>query len=327
MSMAIIHSDIKKTRQPPKAVRSHMDTLLCDQETINQWRVPPFQRPVRVNEKVRLMAEGLKQNGAVISGVVTLGTIGADKTKYIVDGQHRMEAFRVSELKECIVDVRICNYDSMGEMAADFVHLNTALVKMRPDDILRGLEGSLPLLQFVRQQCPFISYGQIRRDGSSQATISMSLTLRCWYSSKGEVPSTSVGSRGVTGIPEEIDDMEGQRLVNFMNIARTAWGNDPEYGRLWSALNLTLCAWLYRRLVLDTDRSGPSRHVVLRTEQFKRCLMGLSASKNYLDWLPGRNLSDRDRGPAYNRIKDVFLKKLGEEGMSVKPKLPSPPWG
>ena len=44
-------------------------------------------------------------------------------------------------------------------MAEDFVILNTALVRMGPDDVMRGLEGSVPTLQKIREVCPFVGSG------------------------------------------------------------------------------------------------------------------------------------------------------------------------
>jgi len=38
-------------------------------------------------------------------------------------------------------------------MAEDFVILNTALVRMGPDDVIRALEGSVPTLQKIREVC------------------------------------------------------------------------------------------------------------------------------------------------------------------------------
>ena len=51
----------------------------------------------------------------------------------------------------------------MAEMGDAFVALNSRLVNMRPDDILRGLEGSIPALQEIRASCPFVGYDQIRQ--------------------------------------------------------------------------------------------------------------------------------------------------------------------
>lgn len=53
--MAVI-LPIKGTREAPKSVRSKMETIIFSQKEIDGWRVPPFQRPLRVNEKVRAAA-------------------------------------------------------------------------------------------------------------------------------------------------------------------------------------------------------------------------------------------------------------------------------
>src|SRR5687767_8223986 len=163
-------------KSAPKSVRSTMDTVLLTQEWVKSMAHVPFQRPLRVNEKVSALAEELKCSGGVIPGVLTIGVIG--KERYLVDGQHRVEAFKLSGLRDGYADVRICHFDSMAEMGEEFVNLNSQLVRMRPDDILRGMEGSNIGLTMIRKACEFVGYDMIRR-GASAPILSMSTMLRC----------------------------------------------------------------------------------------------------------------------------------------------------
>lgn len=314
---------ITGAREAPKASQSRMDTLILDQDMVNQWRIPPFQRPLRINEKVRMVTEQMRSS-QTIEGVVTLGKHTADQNLYIVDGQHRVEAFKLSGLKEAIADVRVCAFDSMSEMADEFVRLNSNLVKMRPDDILRGLESSTPALSAIRRSCEFIGYDQIRR-GSSSPIVSMSALLRCWTAASNETPATS-GGLSAGALSQTIDQASQSNLIAFLSTAHSAWGRDPEYYRLWGNLNLTLCMWLWNRLVIDRDRSGSKRYVVLTVQDFKRCLMLVSAEGDYVEWLRGRNLTDRDRSPCYTRLKAIFSRRLTTDAKGKKPSLPSPAW-
>lgn len=317
--------NLKGAREAPKAARSSMETMIVSLDEVNQWRVPPFQRPVRVNIKVQTIAEEMSRNGVELTGIITLGKIGKDGALYIVDGQHRIEAFRISGLAEIIADVRICFFDTMGEMADEFVRLNSALVKMRPDDILRGLEPSTPILKQIREACKFIGYDNIRRNNSTSPIVSMSAALRCWNASIGETPAAS-GGLSAAGLSQTIDQKSAQELIVFLRAAEEAWGRDPEYYRLWGNLNLTVCMWLWRRLVLDTDRKT-KRIVVLTPRQFKQCLMALSAETRYVDWLQGRSLGDRDRSPCYMRLKQIFVNRLAQESNAKsKPMMPAPAW-
>lgn len=313
---------IKQMREAPKAFRSKMDTIIFDRAENDQWRVPPCQRQLRVNEKVKSVVEELKHNGGVLPGIITLGKIGEEPTTYIVDGQHRLEAFKISGLKEAIADVRICNFESLGELAKEFVRLQKSLVSMRPDDVLRGLEFSTPAIKRIRDQCEFVGYDYVRRNPSSPI-IGMSVVLRCWMGSAPETPSGSIGS--TQDLAERITDE--QDLIVFLLTAHSAWGRDPEFVRLWGSLNLMLCMWLYRRLVLDRDRSL-KRAVILNVAQFKQCLMALSADSNYLDYLVGRMASQRDRAPTYRRIRDIFVSRVMVDSKNGKrpPALPRPPW-
>ena len=48
-------------------------------------------------------------------------------------------------------------------MAEEFTRLNSSMVKMRPDDLLRAMESSTLSLQMIRKHCDFVSYDQVRR--------------------------------------------------------------------------------------------------------------------------------------------------------------------
>jgi len=306
----------------PKNARSSMETMLLNIEQVNQWLIPPFQRPLRVNDKVRALSEQLKNDGGVIPGVITLGKIGG-RPIYIVDGQHRVESFRISGLKECIADVRLCQFDDIADMAEEFVLLNTAIVRMRPDDVLRGMESSLPALQKIRNECPWVGYDQIRRSSDSGPVISMSAVLKAWAGSATETPAQGKGS--AMYFARDLDAQSAGQLVQFLQLAFAAWGRDLVQSRLWAALNTTLCMWLFRRLVMDRDGMSEKRHTRIDAALFKKCLMSVAADINYHDWLQGRLMRDRDRNPAYARLKAIFARRIQNE-TGTKAKLPAPAW-
>lgn len=314
---------IRGAREAPKASQNRMETLIVSADDVNAWKVPPFQRPLRVNQKVMDIAEELKASEC-IEGVITLGKIAKDQSLYIVDGQHRIEAFRLSGLPEVIADIRVLTVDSMTDMADEFVRLNSAIVRMRPDDILRGLESSIPAIASIRKQCDFVGYDSIRR-GGSKAILSMSAVIRCWAGSSFETPTPGATGQSVATMAKNLEADSLQHLTTFLLAAHAAWGRDPEYYRLWSNLNLTMCMWLWRRLVLDRDRVGLKRYAVLSIAEFKQCLMSVSADGDYLAWLPGRNLNDRDRSPCYVRLKAIFTRRL-QSTSAKKVNLPAPAW-
>lgn len=316
---------IKGLRDAPKASQSRMETVILSSKEAESWCIPPFQRPLHVNEKVRAVGEKIKTTQE-IEGVLTLGRIAKDPTVWIVDGQHRIEAFKISGLPEVIADIRFCQFDTMAEMACEFVHLNSALVRMRPDDILRGLETTVLALQMIRKSCEFVGYDNIRRGSVSSPVLGMSAVLRCWNGSAGETPTSNAAGQSVAQIAEAMDATSVSNLIAFLSTAHAAWGRDPEYFRLWGSLNLTICMWMWRRLVIDRDR-GVKRSVVLTIGQFKQCLMSISADGHYLDWLVGRMLSDRDRGPCYAKVKTIFARRLMDESKhKKKPMFPQPAW-
>lgn len=314
---------ISGAREAPKASQSRMETLIITPAMANAWKLPPFQRPLRLNDKVRAVTEQIKATEC-IEGVLTLGRLKADSGYYIVDGQHRIEAFKLADIAEAIADVRVMQFDDLTEMADEFVRLNSSLVKMRPDDILRGLESSSPAMLAVRRSCEFVGYDHIRRGGAGPI-VSMSAVLRCWSAATYETPAPS-GGMSAAMLAQALDPASTQNLIVFLSTAHAAWGRDPEYFRLWGNLNLTLCMWLWNRLVIDRDRAGNRRYAVLTVNSFKHCLMSLSADSDFLAWLPGRTLSDRDRSPCYSRIKGIFVRRLRTDGDGKKIVLPQPAW-
>jgi hypothetical protein len=307
-----------------RTARSMMETLIIDAATLEKWKDPPFQRPLKVNDKVRELSEELKRNGGIIKGTIEIGIIdaGEEAGLYLCDGKHRMQAFVLSGMEECIADVSFKRYDSLADMAIDFVELNTRLVTFQPDDNLRAYEGSSEGLQTIRRLCPFVGYGNIKRNYSS-SLLSMSAVLKQWYGSANETPA--MGQTRSTDVARMLTVEDAEKIAAFLNTALTAWSRDPAYSRLWLSLNITVCMWMWRRLVLDKERPGNRRYIVLTPEQFKRCLMSLSADQNYLDWLVGRTMSERDRGPAYGRIKALFGARILED-TAQKARFPQPAW-
>ncbi len=306
-----------------------MDTIVVTRDEAAQWQIPGPQRNLKVNDKVRAFACQLAQDQGVMSSIIHLGKIDGDKATYIVDGQHRREGFFMSELPEWLVNVCIHEYETMAELALDFITLQTPLNRLRPDDSMRALEFVVPVLRKLREAYPFVGYDNLRRNNNTPI-VSMSTMLKCWAGSRQETPATAGSSGGATIEIAKSLDADPHRyneLAAFLSAAHAAWGRDPENYRLWSALNLIICMWLYRRLVLDKDRSGNRRTIVLTLDQFRKCLMSVSADANYIDWLVGRNLGDRDRSPAYSRIKAAFVARLKAEGVpAAKAILPQPAW-
>lgn len=314
---------LKGAEQAPKSARSRMDTIIITPDVVKTWMHPPFQRPLKVNAKVRAIAEELKHNGGVINGMLTLGQIDHNKSIYLMDGQHRVEAAMLSGLAEAISDVRICQFDSMADMGEEFVKLNSSIVRMNPDDIMRGMEGTVAVIHNLREACSFVGYENIRRTPDAPV-LSLSSAVRCWVGSHAETPKAAVGSAlsVVTGMSVE----EGDELAKFLKVAWSAWGRDAANYRLWAGLNLCMAMWMWRRLVTDRDRAGMKRYVLLNTDLFKKCLMQVSANADYIDWLAGRTMTERNRAPCYQKLKTEFVMRLRSEMKQKKINLPQPAW-
>lgn len=304
--------------KPHRTTHTKTDTIELTPQLVRSWKNPSFQRGLRVNKKVEALALVIRTDGGIVPGVITLGVLGKDT--YLLDGQHRIHAFLMSEAATGYCDVRICYCEDMAEMGEEFVNLNSRLVNLKPDDILRGMEESIQTLRTIRQSCPFIGYDMVRRSARSPV-VSMAAALRCWFMSAPDTPGSASGLSAM-GMAQAISSDDAETMISFLKACEAAWGRDEAYYKLWGGLNLTVCAWLYRRTVITGYSANTAR---LTKDEFKRCLMSLSADGSYLDWLVGRMLNDRDRSPAYTRIKAIFAKRI-EEDKGAKPRLPQPAW-
>jgi hypothetical protein len=213
---------LKGAKTAPKAVSSKMETLILTHALIDKWVAAPFQRPLKVNKKVIEFAEELKANGGMINGILTLGTIVGERTIYLLDGQHRKEGFVISGLTECIADVRVCEFEHMGEMGDEFVKLNSQLVRMSTDDILRGMEGSIPAIHNIKMALPFVGYGKNLRKGGNSPLVGMALVLRCWDGASRETPKTN--NHPAIDLAREITPESTQDLIGCLRLVKSAWG-------------------------------------------------------------------------------------------------------
>jgi hypothetical protein len=259
-----------------KEIKSTMETVLVDRNKISKWKHPPFQRPLRLNHRVLEIRDLIKQNGGIIPGVITIGVLN-NTDYYLMDGQHRIDAFIKSELPESIVDIRFCRFDTMAEMGDEFVRINSAIVSMRPDDILRALEESSPALSEIRRKCPFIGYDMIRRNAKSPV-VSMANALRAWLGSAADIPTRpNVTTREIL---ERMDSVETERMCHYFGVVWDAWRNDPEYQRMWSAINVTVSAWMWRHCVISQSSPRVTR---LTPQQFGQGMLALTADATYLE--------------------------------------------
>lgn len=305
------------------ADRTVVKKIVMTRAMVKEWKAPPFQRPLSHNKRLEEFSKQLVTD-ATIDAPIHLGFWEGET--YIIDGQHRTEGFLASGLARVRGFVTIKDYPAgdvgRREMAEDYIRLSRDIVKLRPDDTLRALESTNQYLKVIRNSCPFIGYDQIRRNTTSSAVLSMNVVVRAWHGSANEIPSTPKHSAYDNARHLTVEDCN--HLEQFLMLAFEAWGREFCNRRLWSALNLTLCMWLYRRVVMPATRSL-SRCTRLTPKQFLSGLRGLSGSSNYVDWLTGRSLHERERSPAYGRLRSIFVTVLNEE-MKQRVLMPSPTW-
>lgn len=307
-------------------MRTTLDTIEFSRHEVESWEIPPFQRPLKINAKIVALAETIKDNGGVVPGIITLGRI--DKKTYIIDGQHRIQAWRMADIDKGYADVRMLTFASMAEMGKEFVDSNSSFVRFKADDVLRGMEGTTPALQLIRAKCKFVGYDMIRRNENSGPVVSMSTILRVWMGSDNNCPVAETA--GARDVATRITHEEATALCRFANVVFSAWGRTADAKRLWGTLNLALCAWFWRRSVIAPPAlyTKTKRWTVLKEEEFKVGMMALAADDTYNDWLANRPMTDRNRPPAWNRIKSIVVPRIADQrGVSSKViMLPSAEW-
>lgn len=313
---------VKPHTTAQKATQTAMDTIFVTPEIVKTWKKPPFQRDVKINHKVEEVAEEIKTgNPPVIPDLITIGILKEHPgVHWLVDGQHRKEAFLLSKVPEAVCDVRYLHYDSMAELADAYKKINSSLVKMTADDMLRAAEEGNEHLRRLRKACPWIGYSNIRR-GPTTPVVSASCVLRCWFGTAPEVPS--IGGMSASEVADNLSAEECATLITFQELAFKAWGKDEQHHRLWGNLNMSICMWLYRRLVITAYSAATKK---ISNDLFLKCLMSLGADDEYCSWLLGRNLSEYHRTPTYHRIKSHFARRIEAETGS-KARLPAPAWG
>jgi len=298
-----------------KAIRSSMAIEVVTPEWVKGLKTTKFQRPITENKTVLAVAEGIKTSEE-IPGIIEIGVL--DGKCYKLDGQHRLHAFTISGLKEALAKVVYKHFDDEAAMGEEFIRLNSAIARFRPDDILRAYENSSEPMQFIRKRCPFVGYDSVRRGSSTAPIVSMSVLLRSWGGSAHDVPRKATGS--ALSLAHALTMDSAKECASFLLIAEPAWGRDPEYARLWAALNTTLSMWLYRRTVIAQDTRSK-----ITADEFRMGMSALSADSKYIDWLLGRHLTEGHRSPAYGRLKTIVGRRIAtERGKRVQ--LPDPAW-
>ena len=288
----------------------------------NSYELPAAQRPLTLNRKVVELASTLRAASTpCLHGTIVIGIV--DGRMYIIDGQHRLRAIEESGVPEVLILVAYEFLDSIEDVGRRFVELNEHLVRMMTDNILNGYIASSEALTYIMEHCRFIGTSQIRRSDRSGPMVSLSLMLRCWYGSANDTPSGSAGLSALE-IARTMQVGDARNLVAFSDAAFTAFGRESPNKPLWSALNLTLCMWLFRQTVLDaTGRVTP-----LNIANFRAGLRGLAASTDYIDFLVQRKLDPTNRRVTYERLAKLFASRIRQDRdhplRTVR--LPQPEW-
>lgn len=313
---------VSSTVQPHAEVTLHSaqksdpttDVILATREMLENWKTPPGQRPLVITKKVKAWVPKIQESGEVPGRLLVCILHGM---KYIVNGHHRRWCALQTTRDEFVVTLDTETVTSEAELGRKAVGVNLPIAPpQKADDHLRHLEQSYPILQKIRRECPFIGYGK----SGGNTVMSVNAAILSWITSGTD--SATVMKTTVINVLDDISMEEISLMVHFFKTVYESWGKDSQYAKVWSKLNVTMMAWMWRNTVLS--QAGP-RVTRLTPEQFCTGAMALTSDPHYLPWLIGRQLSERDKGPCYNKVKAIMVKRLTEV-LHKKVILPSPPF-
>lgn len=302
-------SRMEKTVFQRQIDRAYAQTLLDS--------MPEFQRGFQRNKKFEEVKDYIVARHE-IPGELTIGIL--DGMPLALDCQHRIHAFLDTDLESVKVTVVQFTNGSYQDYAREFTLRNSQIRALDTNDRLRGMAPNLPLINKLVNDFPFMSFAAAK----SGDNLSVSTVLSTWNKATQDTPSAT---NPVAEIASVLTDSEYLRMAAFIQCAHRAWGDPVRSNKmLWSSLTLTMTAWLYRRVVEPVE--DPARKVTKIDDlTFSKCLMGVAADPTFSDWVVGRRLGRRDRGPAYNRVKEIFVQRLRHEYPERKNiNLPQPRW-
>ena len=170
-----------------------MKVMAVTRKTIEGWAKPDFQRPVAENKNLGELAVQIQDQGWLLTAIY-LG-IWMGKT-YLVDGQHRMQAFIASGLEQMSVPVITKYYldgaKGLAAMCEDFLRINSHIKNPTANDMLKALEGKNSHIKEIRTNCPFVGYTHLRRTESAPI-LGMAQAIRALVVSRQEIPGSWMG--------------------------------------------------------------------------------------------------------------------------------------
>lgn len=324
--------------QPPPLVEildiehcSRVVKIKLTPDVIKSWLTPYWQRPVRFNAKGRQLTEDIKLTRKLDS-VMIVGVVKKRNGKfdlYLVDGHHRKAAFLRSGAPYMDIDVKFVYVDKVEELSPLYLNCQEQITKSTANDNLQGLAVTNEVLQHIKSKCEFITYEGVRL-GTIAHSINMSTVVQIWYDSMLDPPkkNTLTPSVSITELAKKLTVDDADHIVQFMTLCRDNFEFKKLSSGLWLHINLVLCLWLFRVLVLREVWEGGEVYKVkhLTPRQFGVGLLGLKNDKYYLTLMRKKLNSSVDRKEAYQSIAKLFASNLRSCGVVSNPKLPRPQW-
>jgi hypothetical protein len=187
--------------------------------------------------------------------------------------------------------------------------MQTSICRSTPDHRLQSLEPRCPNLLHFREGCKdIVTYGRVIKGRGR--VLPVSHALRCWASSNEDPPAKNVTNTEI--LAQGLTALDVQQLSGLLHSLIRVWGDQREYKCLWGPLNLTLCMWLYRRMVIGVPAPAPNV-TRLTSGQFEAGVAGLTHS-SYRSALGNKKLRKEgeadEREYIYGQLGNFFMQGL-----------------
>lgn len=288
----------------PQLKKITVDSMVINRElAFETWQVhPDLQREVIDNKKLEEVVAELLVVGAYPEGVIIIGCLNG--VLYKVDGNYRMRAFEKTNLPSIRASVQFIRFESLEEMTESYRRLQGQIKKSTPNDRLKVLANVWPPIRHIAEECRFVTY--IKATKSAGRLVTMATVIQIWAWSKTDPPKPKTGG-SLEDLAKGVTQEDAAKVVEFLKVCRSNFGAD--FPPMWKANHLSLCLWLYRRMVWREDAEN-QRWAKLTSREFGS---GTAVLRNadYVKLITGKNLSrDEDRNILWQEFIREFRKGL-----------------
>jgi hypothetical protein len=292
------------------------DVLIDRHLALEVWQVPEYNRETTDTKKVNELVEALLREPVLRYDHFIISCRECVLRK--VDCNHRVRAFEKSGLPAIRVNIHYIRFDSEEEEVEAYRQKQYQLKRSTPNDRLKVVARTHQPLQRIAELCNFVTFDKACA-GQAGKLVTMSTVVQVYEWSKTNPPrSRSVSS--IEDLAKTLTAEDAAQIVEFLLLCREYF--EVKNPSLWKVSNLTLCLWLYRRLIWREEVED-TRWSRMTSQEFGSGLGALS-NTTYAGRITNKTLShDTDRNAIWRHLIGGFRQGLGTTHGRTKLKTPN----